>query len=381
MTPKPRQPRPPSALDLFAGAGGLGLGLEWAGFEVKAANEFEDVFAATYADNHPRADVFPGDVLDRKVRSRLLAAARGVDLVAGGPPCQGFSTVGKKNEADPRNRLFYAFLGIVRDLRPRAVLFENVSGFRRMYASRAFAALVQGLKELGYASPHFAILDAVNHGVPQFRQRTFVAAFRENRPFRFPAPTHAPAQDPLCKKPFLTLADALSDLPPVASGEASARYSRAPANPYQAFLRKGAGRVLTEQEGPWHGPKLLDVVSRVPPGGSILDVPPELRPKSFFANTYSRLWWDRPSPTITRNFGTPSSSRCIHPHADRGLTTREGARLQSFPDRYRFSGSRIQKNLQIGNAVPPLLAKALGQSILAGLGFSGGGRAWESAHS
>ncbi|MGD9782945.1 MAG: DNA cytosine methyltransferase [Kiritimatiellia bacterium] len=367
MTPRKRKPRPPSALDLFAGAGGLGLGLEWAGFDVKAANEYEDVFAATYADNHPQTHVFPGDVLDRNVRSKLLAAAQGVDLVAGGPPCQGFSTVGKKNETDPRNRLFYAFLGIVRDLRPRAVLFENVGGFRRMYEGRAFAALVQGLEELGYASPHFAILNAVNHGVPQLRERTFVVAFREDRPFRFPAPTHAPAQDPLCEKRYLTLADALSDLPPVASGETSDRYLRAPANSYQTFMRKGAGRVLTEQDGPWHGPKLLNVISRVPPGGTILDVPPELRPKSCFANTYSRLWWDRPSTTITRNLGTPSSSRCIHPHADRGLTTREGARLQSFPDRYRFSGSRIQKNLQIGNAVPPLLAQALGQSILAHL--------------
>ena len=381
MPPKPRKPRTPSALDLFAGAGGLGLGLEWAGFEVKAANEYEEVFAATYADNHPQTDVFPGDVLNGKVRSRLLAAAKGVDLVAGGPPCQGFSTVGKKDEEDPRNRLFYAFLGIVRDLRPRAVLFENVSGFRRMYGGRAFIALTQGLKELDYAAPHFAILNAANHGVPQFRERTFVVAFREDRPFRFPAPTHAPAQDLFNKTPYLTLADALSDLPPVESGAASDRYLCAPANSYQAFMREGAGDILTEQEGPWHGPKLMNVISRVPPGGTILDVPPEFRPKSCFANTYSRLWWDRPATTITRNLGTPSSSRCIHPHVNRGLTTREGARLQSFPDRYRFSGSRIQKNLQIGNAVPPLLAMALGQSILAGLDFSGAGRAAKSARS
>ena len=104
-----------------------------------------------------------------------------------------------------------------------------------------------------------------------------------------------------------------------------------------------------------------------PEADSILDVPAELRPKSCFANTYARLWWERPSTTITRNFGTPSSSRCIHPLFDRGLTTREGARLQSFPDRYEFTGSRIRKNLQIGNAVPPLLAEALGREIFRAL--------------
>lgn len=128
----------PSVLDLFAGAGGLGLGLTRAGFHVRAANEYEPVFAATYALDHPKTTVVAGDVLDPKVRADLLAAARGVDLVAGGPPCQGFSTVGKKDEDDPRNKLFYAFLEIVGSLKPRAVLFENVSGFRRMYGGRAF---------------------------------------------------------------------------------------------------------------------------------------------------------------------------------------------------------------------------------------------------
>ena len=109
------------------------------------------------------------------------------------------------------------------------------------------------------------------------------------------------------------------------------------------------------------------MLAHVPPGGTILDVPEALRPRSYFANTYSRLWWDRPATTITRNFGTPSSSRCIHPQADRGLTTREGARLQSFPDAYRFTGTRIRKNLQIGTAVPPLLARALGQELFRAL--------------
>jgi len=352
---------------LFAGAGGLGLGLTWAGFRAQAANEYEQVFAATYARNHPETAVVPGDILDAGVRRKLLAAAHGVDMVAGGPPCQGFSTVGKKNENDPRNRLFHAFLDLVGTIRPRAVLFENVGGFRRMYGGRAFQALCQGLQDRGYADRHCAILNAMDYGVPQSRERTFVVAFREGTPFRFPPPTHGKSTDLFARKDYLTLADALSDLPVVKSGESSDRYLRPPRNGYQTRMRKDAGQTLTEHAGPWHGDKLMAVMAHVPPGGTIADVPQELRPRSYFANTYARLWWNRPSTTITRNFGTPSSSRCIHPLVDRGLTTREGARLQGFPDGYRFTGSRIQKNLQIGNAVPPLLALALGREIIKAL--------------
>ena len=362
-SPHPR----PTVLDLFAGAGGLGLGLTWAGFQVRAANEYDPVFAATYALNHPETAVVAGDILDPAIRAELLAAARGVDVVAGGPPCQGFSTVGKKDEDDPRNKLFYAFLEIVGSVQPRAVLFENVSGFRRMYGGRAFQALYRGLEDLGYASPRCDLLNAMDYGVPQSRQRTFVVAFREESAFRFPEPTHGDPRKLFHKTPPLALADALSDLPAVRSGESSADYLSAPQNDYQKFMRRGAGKTLTEHDGPWHGERLLAVLAHVPPGGTILDVPEALRPRSYFANTYSRLWWDRPATTITRNFGTPSSSRCIHPQADRGLTTREGARLQSFPDAYRFTGTRIRKNLQIGNAVPPLLARALGQELFRAL--------------
>ena len=365
-SPPNANPRP-AALDLFAGAGGLGLGLEGAGFHVRAANEIDPVFASTYAANHPRTAVVPGNLLDPAIRAKLLEAAGDVDLVAGGPPCQGFSTVGKKNESDPRNRLFHAFLDVVRDLRPRAVHFENVAGVRRLYGGKAYFAHNAGLEKLGYAPPHCAILAAADHGVPQVRPRTFVVAFREPRPFEFPRPVRGAPGNPDGLPAFLALADALSDLPPVASGATADRYAAPPANDYQRLMRHDAPETLADHHGPRHGQRLLGVIARVPPGGSLLDVPADIRPRSGFANTYARLWWDRPSTTITRNLGTPSSSRCIHPHLDRGLTTREGARLQSFPDRYRFAGSQVQKNLQIGNAVPPLLAEALGRAIRAHL--------------
>jgi DNA (cytosine-5)-methyltransferase 1 len=359
-----------TALDLFAGAGGLGLGLQDAGFAVVGANEFDPVFASSYALNHPKTKVIVGDILSAEVMNQILAIGEGVDLIAGGPPCQGFSTVGSKREADPRNRLFYAFLEVVAALRPRAVLFENVSGFKRMYGSRAYHALIQGLTSHGYQT-HHSILNAANFGVPQLRDRTFVIGFRDHGVrFSFPRATHAASGGLLGERPFLTLRDALSDLPIVKSGEAADAYLSEPRNEYQETMRADAPR-LEEQVGPTHGPRLLRAISLVPDGGSVLDLPENLRPRSYFANTYARLWWDRPSTTITRNLGTPSSSRCIHPLANRGLTTREGARLQSFPDRYVFTGSRGQKNLQIGNAVPPLLARALGEEIAISLSRSG----------
>lgn len=354
------------ALDLFAGCGGLSLGLEMAGIQAIAANELEPVFCDTYRLNHPEAKVIQGSILDPAVFHAVMKAGRGVDLVAGGPPCQGFSTLGKKEERDPRNQLFQAFLRMIEGIGPRMVLFENVAGFKRLYQGRAFDALAENLDRMGY---HFEaqVLNAAAYGAPQLRERTIVVAWPkcEPRSFAFPEPTHAEQEDLFGRARFLTMQDALSDLPIVGMGEARVAYASPAQNGFQALMRKGSESALTEQEGPNHGPKLMSVIATVPPGGSIQDVPQTMRPRGYFLNTYARLWWDRPATTITRNLGTPSSSRCIHPLVDRGLTTREGARLQSFPDCFRFSGSRSQKNLQIGNAVPPLLGRAIGTTIQA----------------
>lgn len=352
------------ALDLFAGCGGLSLGLEMAGIQAVSANELEPVFCDTYRLNHPEARVIQGSILDPPVFNAVLKAGHGVDLVAGGPPCQGFSTLGKKDERDPRNQLFYAFLRIIEGIGPRMVLFENVAGFKRLYQSRAFDVLAENLDRMGYRV-EAQVLNAAAYGAPQLRERTIVIAWprREPRSFAFPEPTHAEQEDLFGRARFLTMQDALSDLPLVGMGEAQAVYASQAQNDFQAFMRKGSESDLTEQVGPNHGPKLMSVIRSVPPGGSIQDVPQTMRPRGYFLNTYARLWWDRPATTITRNLGTPSSSRCIHPLVDRGLTTREGARLQSFPDRFRFTGSRSQRNLQIGNAVPPLLGRAIGTAI------------------
>lgn len=354
------------ALDLFAGCGGLSLGLEMAGIHAVAANELEPVFCDTYRLNHPGAQVIQGSVLDPSVFQSIAKAGRGADLVVGGPPCQGFSTLGKKDERDPRNQLFHAFLRMIEAIGPRMVLFENVAGFKRLYQGRAFDALAENLDRMGYRF-EAQVLNAAAYGAPQLRERTIVVAWPKADPrrFAFPEATHAEQEDLFGRARFLTLQDALGDLPVVGMGQARDAYAFPPQNGFQALMRTGTDSALMEQEGPNHGARLMSVIATVPPGGSIQDVPLAMRPKGYFLNTYARLWWDRPATTITRNLGTPSSSRCIHPLVDRGLTTREGARLQTFPDRFRFAGTRSQKNLQIGNAVPPLLGLAIGVAIRA----------------
>ncbi len=352
------------AMELFCGAGGLGLGLQQAGFSVVLANELESDFAATYQENHPQTRVLCEDI--SRVDFRAALDELGIDhldLLSGGPPCQGFSTVGAKNPDDPRNRLFREFLRAVRHTNPRFVLFENVAGFMRLYDGRDYQALVKELTELGYRVTA-AVLDASDYGLPQYRKRTIVVGWKNGeQPVTFPEPTHRESEDLFGGKCKLNIMDAISDLPVLKAGESAIHYASMPQNAYQADLRKGLSE-LTEHSASAYGAKMRRILELVPPGGSVDDLPEELRPKNYFKNTYARLLPDRPAPTITRNFGTPSSSRCIHPYQNRALSTREGARLQGFPDSYRFVGSKTSKNLQIGNAVPPLLGKVIGESII-----------------
>jgi DNA (cytosine-5)-methyltransferase 1 len=349
------------AVDLFSGAGGLSLGLERAGIKSVVANEIERDFAETHRLNFPSCRMVNKPIcdVDFDVEVGFLGLRGGIDLVAGGPPCQGFSTVGKKKASDPRNSLFVQFLRAVEEIRPRFVLFENVAGFRRLYKGEMYKRTVEGLDRLGFDHVS-AVLNAKDYGAPQSRERTIILAWRRGvRPLSMPPPTHGSDG-----RPLLTLVDAISDLPSLRAGECRSDYLTPPQNEYQASMR-AAGGPLTEHRCSKYGEHMQKVMSHVGEGGSIMDVPEELRPKGYFKNTYARLLPDQPCTTITRNFGTPSSSRCIHPYQNRALSTREGARIQGFPDHYRFHGGNGSKNLQIGNAVPPALAQAIGGRIFA----------------
>jgi len=355
----------PTAVELFSGAGGLSIGLEKAGFRIVLANEIEKDFATTFKLNHPDTNVLCNDIhnINFKDEVKKLGISK-IDLLSGGPPCQGFSTVGSKNEKDPRNSLFYEYLRAVKELNPNYVIFENVSGFKNMYEGKAYNTLISELRKLDYDS-HSAILEASDFGLPQIRKRTIVVGWKKGRhPVYLPSPTHFLGNN-LFGLEKITLMDAISDLPELSANDSNSCYSLPPQNIYQEEMRKNMWEnVLTEHNSSNYGSKMLEILSLIPNGGSVNDLPERLRPKKYFANTYARLLPDQPAPTITRNFGTPSSSRCVHPYQNRALSTREGARLQGFPDCYVFYGSKTSKNLQIGNAVPPVFGKVIAESII-----------------
>ncbi|CAC9960838.1 DNA-cytosine methyltransferase (EC 2.1.1.37) [uncultured Gammaproteobacteria bacterium] len=353
-----------TAVELFSGAGGLSIGLERAGFQVVLANEIEPDFAKSFALNHPHSKVICNDIhaIDFQQELQNLSISH-IDLVSGGPPCQGFSTVGSKNEKDPRNSLFYEYLRAVNEIKPNYIIFENVAGFSTMYNGSAYQALIQELDAMGYCTIS-SILEASDFGLPQMRKRTIVVGWKKTlNSVKLPTPTHLKADNLFNIPKKLTLMAAISDLPALIANDSKDYYLQAPQNEYQHKLRNEA-RELTEHNSSNYGDKMLKILSLIPKGGTVNDLPKKLRPKKYFSNTYARLLANQPTPTITRNFGTPSSSRCVHPFQNRALSTREGARLQGFPDTYFFYGSKTSKNLQIGNAVPPIFGEVIAKEII-----------------
>ena len=362
-------------VDLFAGVGGLSFGFSKLNdFEVVAANEILKPMAQAYRLNHPKIEMFEGDIKHFgkiALKSKLGKATPQVDIVVGGPPCQAYSTVGKRLLDDPRGVLFQEYFRILQELKPKVFIFENVKGLISMNSGELIHSIVSLFETLGYRV-QFQLLNSANFGVPQLRERVIIVGTKPEVKFDFPKESH---RDPEGRAtllnstllPWRTLGDAIGDLPLIESGEESFDYNSSPQNDFQRLMRRNAPRFLMDHNAPTHNPQLIALMNALPEGGSPRDVPENLRPTSGFPNTYSRLWWHRPSKTVTRNLGTPSSSRCIHPYCARGLTTREGARIQCFPDNYHFYGSRTDKNLQIGNAVPTILSQALAKQMLRSL--------------
>jgi len=357
-------------LDLFAGVGGLSYGFAHDdNFEIVASNEIFSDTAKAYSLNHPTIKMYNCDIKDFGLNELFidLDVKKGnIDIIIGGPPCQAFSTVGKRLIDDPRGKLFQEYYRVLKELNPKVFLFENVKGLLSMQKGELLKTIISLFESLGYRV-EYKVLNSADYGVPQIRERVIIIGTKLEKDFKYPNPTHSNIDDINIfnqgLKPYLTLSEAISDLPFIKSNEEGSEYSSNPKNNFQKLMRIKAPRKLMDHNAPKNNDKLVKLMECLPDGGSPQDAPEELRPKSGFKNTYCRLWWGRPAPTITRNLSTPSSSRCIHPKAPRPLTTREGARIQCFPDNYIFYGSRSSKNLQIGNAVPTFLSMALKDSI------------------
>ncbi|CAM3785597.1 DNA cytosine methyltransferase [Smaragdicoccus niigatensis] len=334
-----------TAIDTFAGAGGVSLGLAWAGFDVRAAFDFNVKAVDTYRRNLA-GHIIEASSEELSAPDLLGLAGLGageVDLLAGGPPCQGFSVQRRGSDVDPRNALIGDYLRHIQGLRPRAFMMENVPALAGRRGDAILAEFTSGASALGY-SVAMQILDAADYGVPQHRRRLFVVGLLGARAFEFPAPTHN-------SQTWLTVRDAIGDLAdPRLSG---AVYRLANHDPDNV---SDMNRIR---------------ISHVPEGGGRDDIPWDLRlpchrvpvEVSGHRAVYGRLWWDRPASTVTTKCNSFTRGRFAHPAQDRNISMREAARLQGFPDEFVFQGGRVDVAHQVGNAVPPLLAMTVGAAI------------------
>jgi len=340
-----------SFVDLFAGAGGLTLGLKCAGWRPLLGVDNWGDAVASYASNFPehKALLLPIERLSEDVLRDVLEESP--DWVVGGPPCQGFSTVGRRDRTDPRNELVREFARVVNVLRPNGFLIENVVGLRDM----DFVGSVKSLfRQLGYGVTAM-VLRSADYGVPQLRHRIFFVGDRSGRPFSWPTPTHTSDN-------YVTVWDAIGDLPELKPGEEGVNYRTKPQNEFQRRLRQGS-TFLQGHVASRHPEELVKAISYIPDGGNRRSIPNHLQPKSGYHNSYSRLHSGSPAVAVTQNMGKPSGTRCIHPFQNRGLTAREGARLQGFPDTFHFKAGITSQRLQIANAVSPILAQAMGAAL------------------
>lgn len=357
-------------IDIFAGAGGLSYGFAHdKSFEIVAANEILEPMAKTYTLNHPTVKMYNCDIknLGLKNLTEDLGIKEGdVDVVIGGPPCQAYSTVGKRDENDERGDLYLEYYRILSEVKPKMFVFENVKGLLTMKHGKLVKEIISLFESLGY-HVDIKLMNAADYGTPQIRERVIIVGNNLGHEFTYPQPTHYnPEESDSYKEglsPYVTLGEAIGDLPVIGTNQSGVNYTMEPENDYQRLMRKDAPSKITDHDCSKITPKLVAFMDSLPDGGTPLDAPEELRPTVGFNNFYCRLWWNRPSTTITRNFDTASATRSIHPKQPRSLTRREGARIQGFPDNYMFYGTKKDKNLQIANAVPTFLATAIKDAI------------------
>lgn len=367
-----------TAIDLFSGAGGMSEGFRHAGFEILAANDADADAAMTFKASHPETPFIDGRI-EQISTERLLSDAgirKGeLDVLIGGPPCQAFSVYNhQRGFHDERSGLFREYLRIVEGVMPRCVVLENVTGITSVGEGRAVDEIYRRLGKLGFHVEH-SILKAEEYGVPQERRRIFFIASREGGAIKWPEPTHGPANSLFAQQPFVTVKEAISDLPPLLNGEGEeeSAYSSGPWFDYQRLLRDGAATLYNHV-----APRLAEInlkrLEYIYQGGSWRDIPTRLLPagmkrakRSDHTKRYGRLHPDGLASTILTKCDLHWGAY-IHPTQQRSLTVREAARFQSFPDRIRFYGSRVEQYRQVGNAVPPLLAWAVASKVTEMLG-------------
>lgn len=345
----------PKVIDLFAGVGGMSRGFEDQGFEVVLANEYDPSIAAAYKENHKNTQMIVGDITSLNLEETFGSQKGKIDVIIGGPPCQGFSQKGqRKTIHDERNFLFKYYVKVVDLVKPKYFVMENVPNLLTAEKGYFKEEISELFNAMGYQLT-MGVLNASDYGVPQNRRRAVIIGKRDGS---------APSL-PIAEEQMVTIWDAISDLSYLESGEGgeSQEYRFPPQSDYQRELRKNS-KVLYNHIATKHSELALERLSMIPPNAGREVLPEEHLTKSIYSGTWTRMRKDEISVTITTRFDTPSSGKFTHPYLNRAITVREAARIQSFPDDFRFVGNKGSQMKQVGNAVPPLLASAIAKVIL-----------------
>lgn len=376
----------PKVVDLFCGVGGISLGFFNAGFDVRLGMDLDGACAKTHRRNFPQTPFIHADIRDVSA-SEILEKADirpgELDVLVGGPPCQGFSIIGQRKILDPRNSLIREFMRIARELRPKVLVIENVPGLATLERGAVLSEIADSFRSAGY-SIDCAELLAAQYGVPQMRWRMFFVGWRNDLKANggFPAPTHGIAGigDLVPNRAipseltsgFVTIREAIGDLPAVNAGETNGDYSSPASGEYQEAMRKGASRELANHYAPRLAPQNIARIQMLAPGEDWRALPFEMLPAGMqrahrkdHTRRFRRMQWEGVARAIITRFRDPKSGEYIHPEQDRTISIREAARIQSFPDWFVFEGSNSEQYDQVGNAVPPLLAKAVALEIKA----------------
>jgi len=335
-------------IDLFCGAGGLSYGFERAGYKVLVGIDNDAAALRTFELNHKDSKTICGDITQITYENiRSVVGDNKIDVIVGGPPCQGMSLSGPRKFDDPRNRLYLSYIRLVKEIQPKAFIIENVPGLVTLYKGEIKDSIIKEFSNIGYRIEYKVLLSS-DYGVPQVRKRVIFVGYKTGE-FCFPEP----------KEKQVSCLEALSDLPPLTNtlGEPDTPYYKEPESEYQVVMRK---RSLTVNNhiAAKHSEHVQKTIALIPPGENYKSLPDGYKSSRNFHVAWTRFPADKPAPTIDTGH-----RHHFHYMYNRVPTVRECARIQSFPDDFIFIGNKTEQFRQVGNAVPPLMAERIAEQV------------------
>jgi DNA (cytosine-5)-methyltransferase 1 len=382
----PGEATPIPFIDLFCGAGGLSVGFEKAGFKAVFALDNDSTAMETFRFNHPDCKAVCSDIEQIQASDIFEAAGtKKVPVIVGGPNCQGVSLRGKRDPNDPKNKMFHHFHRLIDEVQPDWFVMENVPGLLHKHNRELASDIFKAFEEIGYRCGADVLL-AADYGVPQLRYRLFLIGNRHGAPIVFPTPTHScpfeqlGLQDTIFPKferekpSWRTVAEAIGDLPPIENGGGLPEVveffkGRRAENEFVKWCRQKEWNLknhVCHRTNDYN----INLIQHIPQGKNWKSIPIEIRPPRFkrvalkdHTTTYGRLSWNMPARTITCYFNNITCGAFTHPEQQRGISVREGARIQSFPDEFQFFGPLARQYRQVGNAVPCLLGTHIARTL------------------